>query len=144
MKIEGTPTVRRAQGRPIRSGSGGDRGFASALTGAADGATEHAPVAGAGATAGLGSIDALLALQAEDDATAGRRQARARAEEILDRLEDLRRGLLDGAVPRRRLEELVQLSRSRRPAIDDPRLVELLDEIDLRAQVELAKLDVAG
>ncbi len=142
MKIEGTPTLRRAQARQVRRSGDGDRGFAG-LLGAVDDAAERAPVAGTGAAAPVGSIDALLAMQPEDDATARRRQARARAGEILDRLEDLRRGLLDGVVPRHRLEELVRLTRTRRGAIDDPRLAELLDEIDLRAQVELAKLDAA-
>jgi hypothetical protein len=36
--------------------------------------------------------------------------------------------------------ELSRLARARRADVDDPRLVEVLDEIELRAEVELAKL----
>ena len=39
---------------------------------------------------------------------------------------------------------LSQVVQSRREEVDDPRLVEILDEIDLRAQVELAKLSPRG
>jgi hypothetical protein len=60
---------------------------------------------------------------------------------MLDRLEDIRHGLLMGAIPRDRLQELAAAVRRQREAIDDPRLVEILDEIELRARVELAKLE---
>jgi hypothetical protein len=35
---------------------------------------------------------------------------------------------------------LAQLVRARRDQVDDPRLIAILDEIELRAAVELAKL----
>lgn len=40
-----------------------------------------------------------------------------------------------------RLEALAQLIRAKREQVDDPRLDEILGEIELRAAVELAKLD---
>jgi hypothetical protein len=74
------------------------------------------------------------------DATTGRSRARARGEAMLDRLDEIRLGLLAGAMPKERLVELSRLARVRRGEVDDPRLVEVLDEIELRAEVELAKL----
>ena len=53
----------------------------------------------------------------------------------------LRDGLLAGTLPREALVRLAQLVRTRGAEIDDPRLKDVLDEIELRAEVELAKLD---
>jgi hypothetical protein len=58
---------------------------------------------------------------------------------MLSELEALRDGLLDDDVPVHRLEALAALARSQRAEVDDPDLAQLLDEIDLRVQVELAK-----
>ena len=49
-------------------------------------------------------------------------------------------GLLLGTIPMSKLEQLAQLIRAKREQIDDPKLLEILDEIELRAAVELAKL----
>lgn len=139
MKIEGRNPVRGApvQRKPAAKGAGGG-GFAQSLGGAGDSETSGgAAVSSAGP---LGSVDALLMIQEVDDALASRKKARARGEELLDRLDELRRFLLAGAIPRDRLEQLARLGHARRSAVDDPRLAEVLDEIDLRVQVELAKL----
>ena len=48
--------------------------------------------------------------------------------------------LLSGGIPRDRLKQLLELVEQRRNTFRDPRLVELLDDIELRAKVELAKL----
>ncbi|MEE3627179.1 flagellar assembly protein FliX [Nitrospirillum sp. BR 11752] len=89
------------------------------------------------------AITPLLALQEVDDALNAKRKARQRAETLLDKLEELRLGLLAGTFPRERLQELVRMVQSRRDTVSDPRLQEVLDEIDLRAQVELAKFESA-
>ena len=89
----------------------------------------------------IGSVDALLAAQSVEGATEEeRRQARARGDDILDRLDELRHGLLAGTLTREQIVALANLVRSRRSAIVDPKLRELLDEIELRAEVEIAKL----
>ncbi len=64
----------------------------------------------------------------------------SRGVEILDRLEEIRRGLLLGAVPKERLGELARMVREKRERGADPVISRLLDEIELRAEVELAKL----
>lgn len=71
-------------------------------------------------------------------------RAVARDSQLLDQLDGLKFGLLTGTLPRNQLSELARLAASHRSKIDDPRLASLLDEIDLRAQVELAKLAAAS
>lgn len=90
----------------------------------------------------IGSVDALLAAQSVEAASdEERRQARARGDDILDRLDELRHGLLAGTLTRGQIVALANLVRSRRGSIVDPKLREILDEIELRAEVEIAKLD---
>jgi len=45
-----------------------------------------------------------------------------------------------GAIPKDRLGNLVRLVRARRDGVMDPKLTAILDDIELRAMVELAKL----
>ena len=68
-------------------------------------------------------------------------RARQRAEDMLARLEELRTGLVTGTVSRARLVELAQMARAKREPGADPRLLAIVGEIELRAEVELAKLD---
>src|SRR5258708_9216790 len=85
-------------------------------------------------------LEPLVKLQDVADQGGGR--ARQRGEDILARLEELRLGLLEGRIPRERLDGLVRLCADQRGKVADPRLNEILDEIDLRARVELAKLSM--
>jgi hypothetical protein len=48
---------------------------------------------------------------------------------------------LTGVISRDKLRKLTQVVSARRGEVTDPRLKEVLDEIDLRAQVELAKYE---
>ncbi len=138
MKVEGRNPIR---GTSVKRKSGanasGAGGFAGNLD--VDGAGDAGPAAPLSAPAPVQSVDALLALQSADDGEEGRRRSVARAQDLLDQLEDLRRTLLLGTVSRERLENLSRLVQDRREQIADPKLAELLDEIDLRVQVELAK-----
>ena len=135
MRIEWTPPLRRAAAR--RDGkidAAAEGSFASALEG------EPAAPPPAPATA-VGLVSGLLTVQEVPDQLARRRRAVQRGDAMLDRLDELRLGLLAGGLPRRRLDELAELARTARDTVDDPRLVVVLDEIDLRVAVELAKLD---
>jgi hypothetical protein len=103
-------------------------------------AGEETSTSGAKAAAAPSGIAALLSLQEAETATDRASRGRARAEDLLAELDHLRVGLLSGQINRSGLERLVALAASQRPQVDDSRLAALLDEIDLRAQVELAKL----
>lgn len=137
MRIEWTPTVRRtAARRDDKTDASGTEKFAEALG-------NEPPATPATTTPSLGAVDALLIAQELPDPLAPRRRAVQRGNALLDRLEDLRLGLLAGVLPRERLDELARLARTARESVDDPSLGAVLDEIDLRVAVELAKLDSA-
>ena len=150
MKVEGPKSTSSVQGagRARKAGkSSGSGDFAAtldSLTGGGDATTGEGPEAVDSASAILG-VGGLLAAQSvdEDDAAPDfkERQRRAgRGAELLDRLEDVRRGLLAGAVPKDKLAELARIVREKRERGADPVISRLLDEIELRAEVELAKL----
>jgi hypothetical protein len=135
MRIEWTPTVRRTTSRrDDKTDAPGAEKFAEALGG-------DAPSSPAASAPSLSPVESLLIAQELPDPLAGRRRAVRRGDALLDRLEDLRLGLLAGRLPRERLDELAHLSRTARDSVDDPQLGAVLDAIDLRVAVELAKLD---
>lgn len=134
MKIDSGHPVTAAQFKAARQGdSARPGGFAAHL-----GASSQRAVAG---SVPLGPLGSLLALQEVADPLTGRRRARKRAEDLLDVLDEVRVGLLNGSMPRAVLGELARLAGEARDKVDDPGLSAILDEIDLRAQVELAKLE---
>ena len=65
-----------------------------------------------------------------------------RAEDMLDILEDVRKGILLGVVSMANLKNLAGLARDQQNKTDDPRLNDILADIELRAEVELAKYGV--
>ena len=123
-----TQNVRRAG----KSTATGGTGFAKHLD-------ETDETSGSHGVTGTGSISGILGVQEVDDALHHASKGKMRAEDILDRLEDLRLEILTGAISRDKLLQLSHVVSSRRGEVTDPRLVEILNEIDLRAQVELAK-----
>jgi len=66
-------------------------------------------------------------------------KARQRAEDILDRLDGVRHGLLAGTFSRRDLEGLARLLRIEKLEVNDPKLSEILEPVELHAEIELAK-----
>lgn len=94
------------------------------------------------AGASIASVDTIVALQSVDDSLTGSGRARAvqRGEKILDSLDDLRLEMLGGRVAPAHLAQIMSLVKNQRENSGDSQLEDLLDGIDLRAQVELAKL----
>lgn len=125
---------RRTSGSVAATG-GGD--FAKVLGESGAGLGQHVSMA-----LSVSSLSVVLAVQETPDATSGKARQRAsdRGLKMLDYLEDIRIGLLMGGIPKDRLEQLAQMVRVRREQVDDPKLTAILDEIELRAAVELAKL----
>lgn len=145
MKISGAgrssgPSTSRRSGKVS---SAGNSGFADHLRPAssADADEELSGLDGSAALTGLESLLAVQAVDADEGGGRGKRRMMQRGEELLDRLEDIRRGLLMGTIPESRLMQLSQLVKSKREAGADPQLSAILDEIELRAEVELAKLE---
>lgn len=98
---------------------------------------------GASATANIANLGALLAAQAIPDEGEKRRRATRRANSLLDSLDDVRLATLNGTVSKSHLATLSQSLREQSDKIDDIGLQEILEEIELRAEVELAKLEMA-
>lgn len=139
MKIEGPSSARPGQVKKATRSGGGD--FARHV----QGGDEDDGVSRSSGAQTLSGINPLFALQEVDDALSGKkRKARARGEDILDRLDEIRLGLLMGTIPLEKLHELTRILQNRIGDLEDPHLQELLDEIDLRAQVEIAKLTPQG
>jgi len=89
----------------------------------------------------LSAVDTILALQGLDDSSGGRKQGVTQGEQLLDLLDNVRDGLLTGGIPRLTLTRLAMATGKRGAGFSDPKLQSILDEIELRALVELAKLE---
>lgn len=94
-------------------------------------------------TFSIGNLDALLSLQEAGDGTSeeARKRAKQRGQMLLDQLDRVRVGLLTGGVPQSALRQIAQSVAQHRDNVMDPALREVLDDIELRAMVELAKYD---
>lgn len=92
-------------------------------------------------TSTVASVNNILSLQEVPDATQeeNRRALYERGHDILDRLEEIQRDILSGVMSKDRLQNLAQMLRQRRLNVADPKLQAILDEIELRAEVEIAK-----
>lgn len=138
MRIQGTN--RAGSAKSVRRSGGATSGDAKAFSVEATGKSKDA--AAVSAPVSLTAVDSLLALQEVGDGTQGKKKAVKRATDILDMLEDIRVGLIMGSVPLTKLNNLIQMVESRRDGFTDPALAELIDEIELRARVEIAKLQL--
>jgi hypothetical protein len=97
----------------------------------------------AGAPAALrnvGGIDALIALQGVEDATERRRHAVKRGRVALDALDELKIGLLGGNLAPATLTRLKSSAGLLRDGTGDAGLDAVLGEIELRVEVEIAKM----
>jgi hypothetical protein len=93
----------------------------------------------------ISSVDALLMAQGTEDPAQKKAQKRmrARANDLLDGLNDIKVAILTGNVTVGHMVSVADIAATHREKITDPDLSVLLDEIDLRAQIELAKIEVA-
>ena len=136
MKINGpTSTQQTGAARGVgRTASGG--GFSISVN-EADEAAEAQRMAG---LEGVMTVSALLALQGVDDPLTRRKRAMGRASRLLDMLDDLKLAMLEGVASPATLENLARTVREERDTTDDKGLNDVLNHIETRAAVELAKL----
>lgn len=104
-------------------------------------AAPAAQAAGTSSTSSVAGLSALMALQGVETATERRRRAIRRGGGLLDRLDELKLALLSGETGEGALSRLGQTLREARTDEEDPGLTDLLNQIDLRAAVELAKAE---
>jgi hypothetical protein len=88
----------------------------------------------------VGGIDALIALQGLEDPTERRRQALKRGRTALDALDELKVGLLGGELSQATLAKLRSAAALLKDGSGEAGLDRLLGEIELRVEVEIAKI----
>jgi len=133
-RIDGPSSIRPATTirKTSKSGSASGSSFSKHLE-------ETEESSGVHATGATNAVSGVLNIQEVDDALARAARGKLRAEDILDKLDEMKLDLLTGALSPAKLQRLSDVVNSHRTEVTDPNLSQILDEIDLRAQVELAK-----
>ncbi|MBL4805527.1 MAG: flagellar assembly protein FliX [Alphaproteobacteria bacterium] len=140
MKVSGPgKTQGPSKGDKKKKAGESDANFGDFVTGGAEKA------ASSQSAQSIASVDALLAVQAAEDPMAGaaKKRMRHRSDKILSELDKIRMAMLSGTLTIGHMVDIADVVASHREKIMDPALTAIMDEIDLRAQVELAKMRVA-
>lgn len=140
MKVQGPGQTQAAsKGKKTGKASEADGSFEDFII------SGPAKAASVSATQAIVNVDALLAVQGAGDAAQGgaRKRSRQRASTILNELDKIRIAMLGGTLTIGHMIDIADVVASHRDRISDPALTGIMDEIDLRAQVEIAKMRVA-
>ena len=142
MKIDGTKSSTDIQKKKDAKKSSSDGGAFKSMM---DGAQETTKTVGSAVSSGIASIDALLAAQTTEDPAQEKAKQRMkdRANDILAELDNLKLAMMNGRVTVGHMVSIADVVATHRDQIKDPELSTIMDEIDLRAHVELAKLEIA-
>lgn len=134
--VQGSPSSGPTRKRGVETARNGG-GFARHVPSKSDapGLSPAAPVA---------TLGSLLAVQEVEAGEGERRQAIDRGHRLLDELHELHLALVDGWLDEENLHRLAGLVEQTRPEVDDRDLASALEDIELRAAVELAKLERRG
>ena len=127
-------------GRSVGSASGAKRSSAAPAPGFTPEAETSERARATTGVGGVTALDAVLALQTEEQPAQRRARQARRGGGVLDALEELEKGLVQGRAPGALRSELERLQRGRELTGDDG-LDEVMREIDTRLAVEVAKLD---
>ncbi len=134
MRIDDTQKINALKKKGVKpSQPAGSEGFSSLLT-------ETDEVPGATSASPAPAPGSLLAVPSFDTMPHQQQPPAAQAHAVLDELEALRLALLEGRLPATRIRQLAA-NLEQMPPSGDPKLQAILDDIALRAAVELAKLD---
>ena len=137
MKIEGPSKTQQAS-KKGKSGKAGktDGTFGAMVTDAASETSQNV------ATQSIAKVDALLTVQGVENATerGARRRMHVRADKILRQMDHLRLALLTGNLTLGQVVDIADVVAAHREDITDANMTAVLDEIDLRAQIEIAKM----
>lgn len=96
------------------------------------------------AAASLSGANILLGLQEVSEDETQQKKAFKQGKQAIDVLETLRDNLLTGRMSPTLIKQLETIVAQERANTTDPKLNAILDDIDVRVAVELAKLDRAG
>lgn len=142
MKIDGTKSSSDVQKKKEAGKSLGQGGSFGSMIGGGDSVSS---VNSGGLSSGIASIDVLLAAQSAEDPAQqkSKRRMQERAKDILGKLNEIKIAILTNRVTVGHMISIADVVATHRENISDPELSAILDEIDLRAHVELAKLQMA-
>ncbi len=141
MKISGFNPIKSAGGVKKR-GSASSVGSFAELLGISD-SDDVAAASAASAASPTSPINNLLSLQEIQDDGRGKQKLVQQGEDMLDSLEKLRRAILTGSVPVHVLRNLNSQLSAKKQYVADPALLAIIEDIELRASVELAKIETA-
>ncbi len=110
-------------------------GFSDFLNSSVEEKEEVAQVANSSAVANL------FFLQEAEASTLQKQRSINRGSDILNKLEEFKNNLLNGEINKSKLEEIKNRLSLERAKTQDNKLEALIDEIELRAHVELAKYE---
>ena len=138
VKIDDTNPLKGYSGikKKLKSGSTSSTAFAEILSAASSSSDAASAVSSVAASANVGG---LLSLQEVSDEDFARQKTIKQGENLLKSLDALRQSLLLGAVPLDVLRTLESRLAQQREMTVDPKLHAIMDDIELRAAVELAK-----
>lgn len=90
----------------------------------------------------IGVSDAIFAAQSVDneEERAVRKKLVKRGKNLLDKLDEIRSALLGGYISMEKLIDISRFVKEQKEHAEDERLNEIIGEIELRVEVELAKL----
>lgn len=143
MKIQGPGKTSSTSKTDKKGGvSSGDESFGDFMSSGLSSASGAAPTS---TTRSIASLDSLLSVQSVEDPTAraAKKRMKTRGMDILQELDKIRLAMLSGNLTVGHMIDVADVVASHREKVTDPKLTAIMDEIDLRAQVELAKMRVA-
>ena len=88
-------------------------------------------------------MDALLSLQEIPDDELNKRNALEQSNEVVGALENLRSSLLGGNITEAAFDKLKNIAKLKKHFINDIKLTGIMNDIELRVAVEVAKLERA-
>lgn len=141
MKVSGYGIIKPGSNVRRRTGTSAASSFSDVLGAAqSEGAFSASEVSEPSATASLGN---LLALQEISEEERRRERLVKQGKTMLDALETLRQRLLMGEIPAHMLNQLETSLAAQKEGVSDPNLLMIIEDIELRVAVELAKLEMS-
>ncbi len=141
MKIDAYGNIKNTSSAKKRVGVSSASDFSSLLS-LAEG-EEASQAAKLSDIAAASPLSGMLVLQEVSEEEIRRKKLIKQGESMLDSLEHLRRKLLLGSLPMDVLNNIRSNLSIQRQSVADPHLLAIMDEIELRTAVELAKLEMA-
>ncbi len=140
MKVTG-PGKTGKTGKTSKTGTAkktGDTAFNKLMSDAAGSADTVESLSG---ISSISQIDALLSVQESGDSLdeKAKQQMLQRADTMLDKLNEIRLGLLSGSISVSDLQDLSRTIQEKKHTVSSSALTSVLNEIEMRAEIELAK-----